>query len=198
MEKKYKLFDFQDAIEFVRYRISAIKKKSDCVPGKVEFLKTITDKMQVEDMPFYTEHLVLYDLKYGFDGLELLTAPLLNVTMADYELFQRLVYASKECKYEFIYNAEKNMVELQISAGGKVKRLHELSRVQVKRLIMILFDEQISLHCFLGTSMKEAVDDLRKIKLQEFEDKAKPMRFLKSLAVMLPKSLSDLDDLLNG
>lgn len=194
MTKKYILFDFQDVINLICDKTSAITKKSDLVPGKVDFLKTITDKMQVEDMPFYTEHLVLYDLKYGFDGLELLTAPLLNVTMADYELFQRLVYASKECKYEFIYNAEKNMVELQISAGGKVKRLHELSRVQVKRLIMILFDEQISLHCFLGTSMKEVVEELRRKKLREFENKAGLLKNQKKSVAIL----SDLEDLLNS
>ena len=194
MIKKYGLFDFQDVIQVIRDKTSAITKKSDLVPGKVDFLKTITDKMQVEDMPFYTEHLVSYDLKYSFDGLELLTAPLLNVTMADYDLFQRLVYASKDCKYEFIYNAEKNMVELQLSAEGIVKRLHELRRVQVKRLIMILFDEQISLHCFLGTSMKKAVDELRVEKLREFENKARLLKNQKESVVIL----SDLEDLLNS
>ena len=42
MTKKYRLFDFQDVIQVIRDKTSAITKKSDLVPGKVDFLKTLS------------------------------------------------------------------------------------------------------------------------------------------------------------
>lgn len=198
MEEKYQLFDFQQVLEEIVSRSS-----NDDNKDLIEYICSIPKNMSIEELPLYKDFLSKFDVEHAFESIELQTDLDLG-TKDDYNLLQRLVYASFSSTYDFIYDEKDNKIRLLISVNSGTqhitKYLDELWSFQLISLYRIYLNEQLELEslAFINEDDVKELNEQRKVKLLVFEKKIKQIKSKLKCRQDGLNIISDLDDLLNS
>lgn len=170
----YNLFKFQTLLGNLR-----LNAKKDS--AKRKYLDDISPDATIEDMPFFKEYLSKFEIEKEFDGMELLTGLNVQCTNDDFDLFQRFVYGSFSCSYEFSLDETGNAVALIIMAsnsnGSRAVRFHELWKIQLLKLFEVFLNEQINYDLnLLHDEERLSIVGLRAKKLKAFERKMQKLK----------------------
>lgn len=193
MKNKYSLFDFQGIVQQIRHKHEQKKEPMSCQ----ELLEGVDEKMTIEDMPFHKDYLSTFDTEHAFDSLVLKRDTTMELSETDYDIMQKLVYASFSSSYNFFYDSDSLSYELWISVTSEnattTKKLHELDFIQVMTLFLIYVEEQFNLEGIKNESEidKYIIDKERSTRKIVFEKKI--MQLKRQI-----NNQSDLMDLLHS
>lgn len=200
------LFNFQKVINYIRG-----KAKEGKAPSYKDLLDDITEETEFEDLPFYKEHLSLYEVENDFGDFELAFPSVLLDYKADAPSLVKIVAASFSSTYDFVYDDATRLVSLIIMLydhGSMIKKaVEELRASQVRRLFEIYIEEQFNVEAMRLNSedAKRSIENERKVKLMVYQKKIRQLKKQIEKADRMHEAqnesdgiLSDLDDLLNS
>lgn len=177
MKTEYELFDFQSILEELRERNYA----NDDKKSYIEFLNAIPKDINLEDMVLYKDILSKFKVKKAFENIDLDTNFDYGTTY-DYDLLQRLVFASFTSIYDLIYDEKERVIRLKISLNHKdqtvTRYLDRLWSFQILSLFKIYLNEQLELEAFYNNNEDErdAINRKRQERLSFFKKKVKQLK----------------------